>query len=454
MGTDLPAAGRNAVAKPAPVHWLRGGSVADRVVACPGYPNLATQYPADPPSEPAIEGTHDHTVLELCVKQGIWDADHFRNRFLQDHDGEFLVNADRAGRVNMALGYVQQRLNQLPSHTVVLSETFVNAGSPYGVPDWGGSADLMFVHQNGWEVADYKGGYGLVEPTSHQLHTYAVGLINRYPGLIGKPGRKTILQPKRFKQANYVDVTYDEFQDQTRILVNAMRASMQPDAPRIPGDHCKYCRGARTGRCPEWNERRANQQTEAISIVTDMTTTNNAPALDGGAFAIESIGPHTPDARLAGILDAEPIITEMIKEAKAEALRRSIAGTKFPGRKLIQETSRESWVEGAEAKLEAAKVLAAKDMFKPVLRTPKQIRETEGYQKLGPKRRERVEELVKPSTKVYRLVLESDRGKAITTGLSSEQLQAAASTPPSLPEVETPAPETVPEPVHTPISFF
>ena len=453
MNQIAPPHTRGTLVKEAPVHWLRGGSVANRIVACPGYPNLAAQYPPDPAGEPAIEGTHDHTLLETAIKHGVWEASEYLGQRLTDHAGDFVVDRLRADRVQMALDYVADRLRELPAETAVLSEAFLNAGRPYGVPDWGGSADLCFVYPGGWEVVEYKGGFALVEPTSAQLQTYAIGLVNQHTGLIGAPGRKTILQPRRFAQARYVDVTYREFERETASLVHAMRMSMHPDAPRIPGDHCRYCRGARSGRCPEWNAQRDRNNQKAMTtmntMIANQTVGGGHTPAPGSTLQIESIGPHTSIEQLQRLLDAEPIITEMIKEAKAEALKRAISGQTFPGRKLIREKAREGWIEGAAERIEEAKILPKKAIYKDQLRTPKQLRETEEYNKLGPKRRAAVEELVKSGGEVYRLVLESDRGKPVTPGLTAEQLTAAADTKPALPPAAAPEPVT-----HTPISFF
>lgn len=38
------------------------------------------------------------------------------------------------------------------------------------------------------------------------------------------------------------------------ILESGCKAALKPDAQRVPGHHCKFCRGAKHKLCPEWRE--------------------------------------------------------------------------------------------------------------------------------------------------------------------------------------------------------
>ena len=78
-------------------HAQLSPSKAYRYLACPGSVREEARYP-EPPSGPgAIDGTHSHTLLEHCIK-GNGDPLKMIGVKLKDHEGEFTVDAERAGR--------------------------------------------------------------------------------------------------------------------------------------------------------------------------------------------------------------------------------------------------------------------------------------------------------------------------------------------------------------------
>lgn len=418
----------------APVHWLRGGSASDRIYACPGYPNVAAMYPPEPSGEAAIDGTHSHTYLAYCLESQIWDASTLIGEKMADHEGEFIIEADRAERVQVALDYVKSRVESLPNCKVIV-EDFVDAGEQFGIPQWGGSVDITLIWDTGYEIIDFKDGYKAVDPKTKQTVTYGGGVRAKY-NLHHLPIRRTIVQPKRFRQPQWVEESAVQFSGTLGDLANVMQQSRSPSAPRRPGDHCKYCVGAQPGRCHEFNH-------QTRSVMNDIVT-NNTPIGAPGPLQIAEIGANTPDEQLIQMLDMAPLIKQMLIEAEKEAIRRASNGTVFPGRKLVRSTASEKWVDNAEEELNRMRVPKSV-IYKEVPRTPKQVYTDDWFKDLGKRKQANIMGLIYRPEGSLKLVLESEPGKPVELGVSKEALAEAVTTATDIapkPVENPPVPET------------
>ena len=64
---------------------------------------------------------------------------------------------------------------------VILVEQHVDLSEVLGVPDLGGTPDLVLIYYGGMEVWDLKTGRIEVDPEeNHQLILYALGILNKY----------------------------------------------------------------------------------------------------------------------------------------------------------------------------------------------------------------------------------------------------------------------------------
>lgn len=87
-------------------------SARHRWGACPASVRESAKYPNKPSGPAAIDGTHTHTLLEHCLLQ-VHDAAHYIGMVLKDHEGEFMVDAERAERVQLALDYIDKRYTEM-----------------------------------------------------------------------------------------------------------------------------------------------------------------------------------------------------------------------------------------------------------------------------------------------------------------------------------------------------
>jgi hypothetical protein len=98
-------------------------SNAHRWLECPGSVRLCEGIESKG-SYAAIEGTHTHTLLEMCIKSNN-DPKNMIGVTLFDHEGFFVVDIDRSDRVRVALDYIRSRPG------VVTSERKVDIGDWY-----------------------------------------------------------------------------------------------------------------------------------------------------------------------------------------------------------------------------------------------------------------------------------------------------------------------------------
>ena len=142
---------------------------------CAGSIREEAKYPEGPSGPAAVDGTHTHTLLEHCVKGGLISPLNFIGDTLEDHEGKFVVDAERANRVAVAINYLRQRITPT---TTVESEVRVDPEFLIGRKGASGTVDVLIYdpYAKEIEIIDYKDG---IQPTDarEQLEQYAVGVL-------------------------------------------------------------------------------------------------------------------------------------------------------------------------------------------------------------------------------------------------------------------------------------
>lgn len=390
------------------IHWARGGSNSTRIVHCPGSVAIAAKYPPSPSSAAAIDGTHTHTCVEYCLRNAVADAHTLEGTTMTDHEGEFTIDRARADRIQVALDYVYSRMNSLAMRGFwpqLHIERFVDAGKRHGIPEWGGSMDISLTWMEGpkrcAESIDFKDGAMKVKPETFQLITYTEGLANEVnDGKDFDEVTTTIIQPKVSGEPSSYRYSKEGYASKRDILRDAMAQSCEADAPRCAGEWCTFCAGAMMGRCPEWQ---AQAKTSLDNLFAQPNLPppvegelvpaelDQAPALP---FQFPEIGEETSDEQLEGILDSEGIILGLLKEAKAEALRRAQEGqTEFQNWTIGETLTHRKFVKGAEAMLKKMKL--KQDVYlEKKLKTPKQLLAAEGFKSLGDEEQEAIRNMI------------------------------------------------------------
>jgi|PlaIllAssembly_1097288.scaffolds.fasta_scaffold01303_6 hypothetical protein len=302
---------------------------------CPASVAACAKYEVEgaKSSDSAIDGTHSHTLLEYCLKHagGIADARHFIGMVLTDHEGMFGINKDRADRVQIALNYIKSKSDGAG----IIAEQRVNPEKLLGRNDMGGTVDVQIIRGNHLELIDYKDGMNPVEAKGNkQLEQYAYGVLAERPEAF-ETITMTIIQPKLAIKgiipisSHTVDVA-DLFVAMPDIVAEA-DATDAPDAPFVPGEaQCKYC--PNKGNCSAFN----SYTLEASGIKFEK--------VEFAKEAAQSNPTEMTDDKLREIIEAAPMLRQMIEAAEAEALHRLEAGKVIAGLKVVRGPGRRGWV--------------------------------------------------------------------------------------------------------------
>lgn len=325
-----------------PTHAQLSPSGAYRWLACPGSVREEAKYPDDGSSESAKHGTHTHSLLEHCIK-GNGDPLKMVGIKLKDHEGEFIVDKERATRVALALNYITERKGFIGT---VVAEKRVDPAPLVGRDDMAGTADVRIQTPEVFEVIDYKDGMNEVTAKDNpQLELYALGALAEFKLPINGTYpfdrvRLTIIQPKvALKGGTPItshELTIPEIMGKIGKFVVGAAATDQPDAPLVSGSHCKYCKHK---SCPQ----RAGDVMKEVGMMFPVL---NAPVNPVAELAQQAadLDPNTmAPEKIAQIMLAAPLVRQMIESVEEEALRRLKAGHTIPGLKVVYGRGSRSW---------------------------------------------------------------------------------------------------------------
>ena len=233
-----------------------------------------------------------------------------------------------------------------------------------------GTVDIQIVTDTNLEIIDYKGGMNpVVAKGNHQMEQYAVGAIAEMQTQ-GKLAPLyvtcTIIQPKlRMKGLSGIDshtYTLGELMVIKGKLIAEAAATDAPDAPYNPGEsQCKYC--AHGGACTA-------RTTQALS---------NAGISFANLEVVEQTASKEPttmtDKQLREVLEAAPLLRQMIEAAETEALRRFEAGQEIDGLKAVRGRGSRSWMYEDDAMEEHLKKagIPKSAIYKTTMISPAQI---------------------------------------------------------------------------------
>ena len=314
-----------------------------RWALCPGSIREEAKYPDDNSGPAAIDGTHSHTLLEHCIKNGLPDPlDQVGEKFA-DHEGEFVVDKDRAHRVKLAINYIVER--SVGGILKVVSEQKVDPEHLLGRKDLSGTVDCQIIGDDWIEIIDYKDGMGVVSAEGNmQLEQYAYGVLAGYKLPINVPYPisrviMTIIQPKLALKGMPIitshEVKVSDLLSNLGTIVLQAAATDQPDAPLVPGDsQCKFCKAK--GSCAAL----ASNVMKEVGIMFQPTVTQS---LDVAQQSADKDPSTMDDAQIRQIMEAAPLMRQLLEGVEKEALRRLEAGQSIPGLKLVNGRGSRAW---------------------------------------------------------------------------------------------------------------
>lgn len=328
-------------------HAQLSPSKRNRWALCPGSIREEAKYPEQDSGPAAVDGTHSHTLLEMCVKSGR-SAHSYVGQLITDHDGSFHVDVDRAVRVQTALHYIEKRVEEESTPFLipkVISETRVDPAHLLGRNDLSGTVDVQIQGYEILELIDYKDGMGIVSAEGNlQLEQYAYGVLAGYKLPVNgdypfKTVRMTIIQPKLALRGmapiTSHDVSVRDLLANMGTIISQAAATDKPDAPLVPGEsQCKFCRAK--GSCSAL----ASNVMKEVGIMFQPVVTQT---LDVAQQSADKDPSTMDDAQIAQIMEAAPLMRQLLEGVEAEALRRLQAGQTIPGIKLVNGRGSRAW---------------------------------------------------------------------------------------------------------------
>lgn len=349
----MPTTGRSAV----------GASGASRWIPCPGsvslsegMPNLSSVY--------ADEGTVAHSVAEDCLTKNC-DAWEFigEQRVLPvglEREAQYEKTVDKGMAdgvqtyVDFIHSLVKGRGKKIVAfeHHVSLAHIDERCFS---------TVDCSVIRPtNTLNIADFKYGYDPVEvEMNEQMLYYAVA---EYESLEITDRNKiknivlNVVQPRaphRHGSIRSFKLSLDELLHwRDAVLIPALAATLEPRAPRVPGDaQCKYCPARLV--CPELR-----------SVVDGVKEASHA-----GPVAINTT---MADEDLGRYMRSEKAIKAFYKALNDEVFRRLNKGTPVEGFKLVDKLGDRVWKDGAVDALTAS-LPGAPLYTDPAFRSPAQV---------------------------------------------------------------------------------
>lgn len=348
-------------------HARRSPSSASRWMNCPGSIRAIDALPPeerDRKSHYAEEGTAAHRVAEECLRRGIPAEELLGYRVgisdelgaeLYKRDGdvrehEYEVSIEMVEAVNVYLEDIRRAKEELPFGEVVIEarvRAFDDLEEPHGTLDFSiyDPVDGLLI------VNDYKHGAGVkvnVENNTQAL-TYAAGRIREIGVQNIREVELRITQPRAPGEhgvKSWKVSAADVMKWRDEVLRPAVLATDAPDAPLVPGDHCRFCPAAPT--CIALR-RKVIEETQHDFDVLPATTAADAQVVL-----------RLPDAsnpeQVAAALRAVDVIDGWCREVEGLAQRMLERGQAVPGFKLVRKKSNRAWTD-EKALVEAALAL-------------------------------------------------------------------------------------------------
>lgn len=340
-------------------HSKLGASSMSRWSKCPGSVREAAKAPPGKSSSYAEEGSDAHALAARCLRK-VANPGSFIGKTITEDGRTFLVDQEMADAVQVYVDAIDAVTDITHATEMKVEKRFdlsaVHAGC-FGTAD----AVVWDAANKTLHVFDYKHGAGIpVEVRGNpQLMYYGLGALLAS----GYPARKvvlTIVQPRcdhpdgpvRSDELDAIDLL--DFKTDLKSYAVATEA---PDAPLVPGDHCRFCPAA--ALCPALV--RKNQEVARLEF---------GPTLS-----------YDP-AKLKLALDSRETLKAWLKALDEFAYAEAEAGRTPTGYKLVAKRANRKWRDEGELAVYLQGAYTAsvmREVYEPAtLKSPAQMEKVPG----------------------------------------------------------------------------
>ena len=312
-------------------HAKLSPSSAHRWTRCPGSVREELKYP-DNSGPAALDGTRTHALLEMCLVTGM-DPELMVGMTTSDDEGSYTIDADRAKRVKVAVDHVRDLGGE------VTTERRVDPSRLVGRDDLGGTVDVTVIVGDTAHVIDYKDGITPVEAVENeQLIAYALGHLAGYDLPVNgcypvSSMVLTIIQPKLAMKGlppiTSWELSVESLLSRIGDIVVKAAATDAPDAPLVPGEkQCRFCKAK--GGCAAVN----THVMDAVGMFKSIDIVQQAAVTEPTEMSND---------KLREVIEAAPLLRQLLEASEAEALRRMQMGQTIPGLKVVNGRGSRAW---------------------------------------------------------------------------------------------------------------
>lgn len=292
-------------------------SSSERWINCPGSISAQEAIAEDEKDDGNLAsrtGTAAHALLEICIILAV-KPEGFIGYELEP--GCPVIDEKMVDTVNLALDWLEEYVEEHGAdNIIVMPERKVYIGPMIGLTaeECNGTSDLSIVHKDRSQLttADLKNGRMAVSPKENpQLMLYTAGDINELGGLKYKKYKNVIIQPNAAQRRpiNEYEFTHPKLVQFLKVAENAAALAKLPDAPRVAGDHCFFCKAK--NNCQ-------TRRRKAMASAQD----------DFGVFK----DPETIDTdEIQTVLEEAAFLKAYVASVEARALKLAVAGQRFKG---------------------------------------------------------------------------------------------------------------------------
>lgn len=365
------------------VHSKIGASSYYRWKACPGSVRESEGI-EQKESEYAKAGTIAHGLGEAML----------RDYFYQEGKPNIPPNyaSEELKAVQMYVEFIKKEVLahecRLDKNHIQLEHRFQLASVHEGLY---GTADCVYYSEKErvLYVCDYKHGAGIpVEVENNlQLQYYALGALLS-TNLPCNEVEIVVIQPRcshvegNIRRWRFSSIDLLDFAAQLR---RDALATEDPNAPLIPGEHCRFCPAAAT-KCAALKQKALTAAKEEF---------NPAQAIDS--------------AKLKEALDILPALEAWIKNVREVAYQEACHGREPEGYKLVAKRATRKWVDEKKAAKELDLLLASNAIYNMKLKSPAQVEKL-----LGKGKKKILNDLVTSESSGYVLVTQDDKRPAVS----------------------------------------
>lgn len=391
------------------LHARLGASGAKRWMTCPGSIALSEGQP-DIQSVFAAEGDRAHDLAEICLKRGT-DPDDYLGAVLPEQSEP--IDEAMAEHVATFVNHCREYMTDPWQFWI---EKQFNLSAHLNTPEpMFGTSDFAAYHPvtHHLKICDLKYGVGIVVEVDDNVQTmyYALGVALELHPLPITGITLTIVQPRVGHVDGHIrsiEISYLDLIEFANRLLAAARRTIQPNAPLVAGEHCRFCPAS--GICPE-------QHRVAVELAQ----------VD---FAIEESVPPAPAtmpvSMIAEMLPKMDVLEDWIKACRARVVQALEAGEEVPGFKLVAKRGVRKWTDeqAVADTLLREKKLVEGDIFEPrELKSVAQIEKAMGKKAF---KTSEVAGLVEKVSSGYKLAPDSDPAPAISVTGGEEFLALPA----------------------------